>query len=247
MANINVSTLPNHPNIYFTGPDISEGPLPALIYLAISAEESLTLDPYNQPVQFLQGKHIRVFSFTLPCHESPLNKMHAIQCWANELKKNENFFYEFIKACSNTIEDLINENIIDPKNLSVAGLSRGAFLATHLAAENKDIKHILGFAPLTSLTFLEEFIDYPDSEEYDLKNLTMQLINKKIRFYIGNHDTRVGTEKVFEFINYLSKAAFEAGIRSPQIELIIHPSVGHKGHGTLPHIFQDGINWLLKS
>jgi esterase FrsA len=245
MTAIIASKVPNHQAIYYTGPDIASGQLPALIYLALSAEESLTLDPYNQPVQFLHGKPIRVFSFTLPCHGPHLNKTHAMQCWSDEIKKNENFLTEFIKSCSDKIDALIKENIIDPKHLSVAGLSRGAFLATHLAAVNKHIHTILGFAPLTSLEFLEEFKDNKNCKQYDLSHLNTKLIRKHLRFYIGNHDIRVGTKECFKFINLLSLASYDAGVRSPQIELNIFPSVGYKGHGTLPPVFQDGINWLL--
>ena len=240
-----IKQILHHPSVFYVGPDISIGPLPALIYFALSAEESLSLDPYNQPVKILHGKPIRIFSFTLPCHGPLFNNTHAMQCWSNEVKNNQNFLNFFIQNCSNVINSLIQENIIDKNFVSVAGLSRGAFIATHLAAENEHIKTVLGLAPLTILEFLEEFKDTPNCSIYNLNNLYPKLFNKRLRFYIGNRDVRVGTDKCFEFINGLTDFAFENGVRSPQVELVISPSVGHKGHGTLLPTFQDGINWIL--
>lgn len=239
-----IKQISHHPSVLYVGPDISIGPLPALIYFALSAEETLSLDPYSQPVKILHGKPIRIFSFTIPCHGHLFSNTHAMQAWANELKANQNFLNSFIKECSIVIDKLIHENIIDKHFLSVAGLSRGAFIATHLAAENRHISTVLGFAPLTTLEFLEEFKDTPNCNIYNLSNLYPKLLHKRLRFYIGNRDVRVGTEKCFEFINGLTNFAHAHGVRSPQAELIISPSVGHKGHGTLPPVFQDGINWI---
>jgi len=239
-----IKKIPNYPSLAYVGADVSLGKLKALIYFSLSAEESLTLDPYNQPVQFISGNDLRVFSFTLPFHGPHFNKAHAMQAWSDEIKNNPEFLFHFIKECSLVVDALIKENVIDPHFLSVAGLSRGAFLATHLGSENKHIKNILGFAPLTSLSYLEEFQGNPQGENYNLVHLNPKLIHKNLRFYIGNHDTRVGTENCFQFINELSKLSHEHAVRSPKIELIISPSVGHKGHGTASKTFQDGVNWL---
>jgi len=65
-------------------------------------------------------------------------------------------------------------------------------------------------------------------------------------YLIGNYDTRVGTEKCFQTIQELTEASIEAGIRTPPVELIIGPSIGHKGHGTPPERFKAGIDWLRR-
>ncbi len=240
-----VKTIPNHPLICYTGPDYDKGALPALIYFALSKEESLSLDPYNQPVQFLQGEKIRVFSFTLPFHGPEFDKKDAMLFLAKALQKNADFFYSFLKECSDEINRLIEEKIIDKNHISIAGLSRGVFFAVHLSAINVHINKVLGFAPLTSLEHLDEFHSSFNYKTFDLNSLCDKLIHKHLRFYIGNHDSRVSTEKCFDFTHNLTNKAYEMGVRSPNVELIIGKSVGHKGHGTLPHVFQDGINWLL--
>lgn len=243
---LEIQSIPNHPLVSFVGPGLKEGVLPALIYFALSKEDSLSLDPFNQPVQFLQGKPLRAFSFTIPCHLPGQNKMDAMKCWADNLKKNKNFLLDFIQECSNEVDFLVKENIIDPKFIAVSGLSRGGFLATHLAAKNEKINTVLGFSPLTNLKFLHEFASELEDDSYSLNHLKEKLIHKSLRFYIGNHDTRIGTKNCFEFIEELTSTAYQNKVRSPQVELVIFPSIGHKGHGTPPHIFEEGIEWLLK-
>lgn len=242
---LQVLQIEDEPSIAYVGPDFKLGKLPAVVYFSLSKEDSLGLDPYNQPVQFLQGKGTRVFSFTLPGHGEGFDNKQGMQFWADALAKNPKFFSDFIEECSQVIDRLILKEIIDPENLSVAGLSRGSFIAVHLAAINPNIKTILGFAPLTFLDHLHEFHPEFDYKPYNLNGLIDKLIGKALRFYIGNHDTRVGTAKTFNFIKELSDKSYVSGIRSPQVELIITPSVGQHGHGTLPHTFQDGITWLL--
>ncbi|MCB1081898.1 MAG: alpha/beta hydrolase, partial [Chlamydiia bacterium] len=67
---------------------------------------------------------------------------------------------------------------------------------------------------------------------------------KKVRFYIGNHDMRVGTDHAFSFIQNLAKEAHTHRIRTSPIELIIGPSIGYQGHGTAPQTFQSGAEWV---
>ena len=120
----------------------------------------------------------------------------------------------------------------------MAGLSRGGFVAALLAAHDTRIQSILGFAPLTQL---------PSSNHQSTLTLfpyVHLLIQKSLRFYIGNHDERVSTEQCFTFIKTLADHAYEQRIRPPAVELIIYPSIGHKGHGTPLTIFEQGAQWI---
>lgn len=240
-----IQEIPKHPTVSFVGPKLHLGPLPALIYFALSKEESLGQDPFNQPVQFLQNHRIRVFSYTIPFHEHKKDHSHAMHLFKEEIKKNPDFLNHLISEYSNSIQSLIDEKIIDPKRIYVAGLSRGAFIATHLAAKNPLIQTILGFAPLTDLSVLNENETPFDYSPYNLSALKEKLYHKKIRFYIGNHDTRVHTDSCYQFLRNVTETAYLHRSRSPDIELMMTASVGHKGHGTLPHIFEDGIRWLV--
>lgn len=208
--------------------------MPAIFYFALSAEESLTLDPFDQPVKMLAGKKARVFSATLPFHEPPYDHKEAMKHWAAELREGRNFIAPFIHEVHKEIVKGIQEGIIDPKHIAAMGLSRGAFAAAHLSSIEPRIHTLLGFAPLTTL------------EGFSLESIAETLIGKNVRFYIGNRDERVGTRSCFSFIHHLADLSFHAGHRSPPVELIISPSIGYKGHGTAPHVFQDGVNWIIK-
>ncbi|QLH36137.1 MAG: hypothetical protein HWD61_08375 [Parachlamydiaceae bacterium] len=149
-------------------------------------------------------------------------------------KGNQNpslLFGRFFQACLNNIESLIQQGFIDPNKMAVGGLSRGAYVAAHLAAKEPRLKYLLGFAPM---------VIFPGVEAID--TLIPKLVNHQVRFYIGNHDLRVGTEASFIFIHKLADAAYQHGHRSPPMELIISPSIGYKGHGTLPLSLNQAAN-----
>jgi len=218
---------------FFVGPPLEEGPFPTLIYFALSAEDSLQCDPFNQPVQFLEGLPLRIFSITLPGHENNLPPENALNIWEERMRKGDPVIPPFIDSVQEILESL-QPHILD-KRLAVAGLSRGAYIACHVAAVCPNISTILGFAPLTQFRV---------ARHLDLETLIPHLYNRAIRFYIGNHDTRVGTEHAFSFISKLAAEAHKNRIRSSPIELLIGPSIGYKGHGTSPEIFKAGAEWI---
>jgi hypothetical protein len=245
-----VSTLtsPSGLLIYHKGPPFEEGPLPAFFYFALSGEESLALDPYNQPVAFLEDIPIRTFSFTIPFHGPEFEKSKAMEEWSRAIRNHQDFLKPFVQKSLQNIQYLIELGYVDEQQMMIGGLSRGAFIATHIAAEESRLKTLVGFAPLTQLTILKEFHDLQDHplvQVYSLLHLIPKCIDKHLRFYIGNRDLRVGTTECFQFIKVLADSAYEKGVRSPHAELVINPSVGHQGHGTLPYIFKDGVQWLL--
>lgn len=232
--------------IYYLGPDLELGPLPAVLFFALSAQMSLFEDPFNQAVLKLSQQGVRVFSWDLPFHGPGLDPHDAMRHWAHAFIHNPSFIPDFLDLCQQNLNFLIDEGFIDSEHLGVAGLSRGGFIAAHLAARDSRIKTVLGFAPLTQPEPLEEFKSFPGLtfDKISLTTLADKLIHTRLRFYIGNHDMRVGTHACFNFIHRLAEVAYNHGMRSPAAELIIYPSIGHKGHGTPPRIFQDGANWI---
>jgi esterase FrsA len=226
------------------GPPLDAGLLPAVFYFALSAHDSLNLDPYNQPAIYLSSPSLRIFSVTLPGHDI-LPPTEALRFWAEEIHHGRDVIQTFAQEVAVQIRHLIDQHVIDPKKIGMMGLSRGVFIAAHTAALVPEIKHVLGFAPLTRLQNAQEFKDL-NVEKWDLTHLAGKLYNRNVRFYIGNRDTRVGTESCFQFISELSAKAFEHKINSAPIELIIGPSIGHKGHGTSPEVFRQGAAWLEK-
>src|SRR5690606_34160312 len=122
------------------------------------------------------------------------------------------------------------EKFADPNKLATGGLSRGAFLAAHLAARDERFRSLLGYAPLTRLGALKEFASLKDNA-LDLIHLAKALSDRHVRLYIGNDDKRVGTRDCFDFAMALVQ---EKKARTSQVEMTITPSLGRDGHGTSP-------------
>jgi dienelactone hydrolase len=234
--------------LFYIGPDIEEGPLPAILYLALSAEETLLTDPYNQPVTFCSKFPVRVFSVDIPFHGPGLDPKKALEEWAHAFAQGEDVVTQFLIKLEETLSHLFTLDIVLDNNLAVMGLSRGGFLANHLAARIPNIKNIVSYAPLTLISKGKdfEFLSLcPILESLDLKHFIDPLCTKKQRIYIGNRDTRVNTDACYEWYRSLVEAAYNKQIRSPHIELIIKPSIGHHGHGTAKTSFEEGASWIL--
>lgn len=233
----------------YLGKDLSEGYAPAVFYFALSAHESLLTDPFNQMVTHLQKYPIRIFSLDLPAHGKDLLASEALKVWAERIALGDDLLASFFAQTQSSIEELRSMNVISDTHTALCGLSRGSFVATEMAARLPWIKLILGFAPLTQLRYAKEFHHLLHSDivnRYSLTHLIDHLFDKKLRFYISNKDTRVGTKECFDFIHRLAEKAHDNRIRSAPIELLIKPPIGHQGHGTSSEIFFEGSLWLLK-
>jgi len=228
----------------FLGPSIDRGPKPCILYFSLSARESLSLDPYNQPARCVASGDCRIFSITLPGHHEGQDKFKAMAYWSKHLDE----LNTFIENVHLFIDHLVKENVAPSKQIGTMGLSRGGLIATHLATHEAVIA-TLGFAPVTNLKALEEFSNLDDPTILDTLSLENQLdylVDKKVRYYIGNRDVRVNTRSAYDFVEKLAEHAYQKRIRSPHVELYITPSVGQSGHGTLPHTFKEGAEWLKK-
>lgn len=232
------------PDLQFIGPPLSEGPLPAIFFFAISGRDSLHLDPFNQPVSHWKKFPIRIFSMDLPAHGPGEDKMEAMAAWSEGLTRDPiGYFEPFFFRFGVVLEQL--SGVIEPGRLAVAGISRGGFIATHLAARYHQIKAVLGYAPAVKLMELNGFP--AEAERWDLEHLIPKLLNVKLKFYIGNRDIRVGTGPAFHFCQQLAEQKFKNGERSPQVEFSMFPSIGHKGHGTPPEVFLEGAEWARQA
>lgn len=240
-------TLPSGDFLYYLGPDLKEGPLPAFFYFSLSGKDSLCLDPFNQPVAALKDSPLRCFSMTLPMHENPNNYHAAVDQWAEEYQKGHDILSDFLLKVTAALDYLQENNALLDNRIAAGGLSRGGFIATHLAARDKRINTVIGFAPMTKLSTRQGFETISSQYSLDLLNVVPELIDIPLKYYIGNRDVLVGTENCFEFIHALSNESYEKGKRSPPVELSIVPSIGFKGHGTSQEVFLEGAHWIKKN
>lgn len=234
--------------IYHRGPALFLGPLPSIFYFTMTGQDSLITDPYNQPITAIGSELVRTFSLTLPGHESGAPPSAGMDFWAQQIAQGTDPITPFLLLCSDALDFLLSEQLINPRYLAAAGLSRGAFIAAHFAAADPRIQAILGFAPLVNLDLLEEFHHNPPALAHalSLQEKIPQLVGRPLCFFIGNHDTRVITDSCFSFVTKLAKTSYKEGVRSPPVEMHILPPIGHKGHGTSPEAFKQGTEWLLR-
>lgn len=237
-------------SVSYIGPHLKEGLKPGVLYLALSKEDSLTLSPFNQPVSFLaQNPEVRVFSITLPGHEPPLLKEEAISYWAKHFQKGEDILTPFLEKAALVLDELLEMGCIEKNTFFLMGLSRGGFLALHLAARHSLINQIVAFAPLIKLENAKECEGMQSSSSHanhplDLYSHLDALSKCKIRFYIGNRDQRVGTKNSFDFITALAELSSKNREKNTSFELFIRDSIGLHGHGTPEFVFKEGAAFI---
>lgn len=235
--------------LYYLGKDLSEGPLPAVIYLALSAEESLLTAPFNQPVAYLEQFPVRIFSVDLPFHGKGYVSKEALVHWAHEFAQGRDLVTHFLIQLEQSLSHLLSMNVISNNEIALMGLSRGGFLINHLAAMMPSVTTLLTFAPLTKITAGKdfEFLSLtPLLERLNLSHISEAVCQKNQRIYIGNRDTRVSTDACYEWFRSMVEHAHSKGIRSPHLEMMIRPSIGHQGHGTAKESFEEGASWLIQ-
>ena len=162
-------------------------------------------------------------------------------------KKGTDIFSNFINQTLKAIDFLIEEKLAIPSKFALMGLSRGAFIALRVAAKCPKINWLLAFSPLIDLSDIDEFNSLKDTallQSLHSDNIIDSLIDKEIRFYIGNNDTRVGTKNSYSFIEKIALQSFLKRRKNARAELIIYPSIGYKGHGTDKNTFKEGCLWL---
>ncbi|KAA8492492.1 hypothetical protein FVE85_7999 [Porphyridium purpureum] len=247
------------------GPPAEKGMLPAIIYFALTAEQSLGLDPYNQFARFalgfehepqlgelevlerLQRAELRVFSVTLPFHGTMEQNKLAFKNWAQAYAAGQDILSGFLNRVDRGIQTLLKTQI-DPDRLWTAGLSRGGLIASLVAMRNPEVTGVLAFSAVTvpgDLKELREVREQPALKALSLKTpQNLEILSKKeTRFYIGNQDETVGTRNCFDVAHGLAAAS---NARSPPHEFIMYCSLGREGHGTSVDVFQDGATWIRR-
>jgi hypothetical protein len=237
----------NGVDFHYLGPSLSVGATPTIFYFALSSKDTLLVDPYNQPISSFDLNKIRVITCTLLEHEEPKSPYEAIGAWVDQLHKGNDLLTPFFERVSKAIHLMLEKNMIAKDQLGFMGLSRGAFIATHLSRYFDFSLPIVGFSPLIALSQTKEALALGLNYcHLDLSHFLKSLIDKKIYYFIGNKDTRVGSKICADFIFDLANLAYEHSIRSLPFELKVFPSIGYMGHGTPKSIFIEGAN-LLKT
>lgn len=169
----------------YTGPAIESGIVtPVVVYLALTATQSLEVAPINDFVTKLNGltqptttttissynenivettlnhDHIRIFSPTLPFHsdvDMAANEAVFHQ-WADTYLSGGDIASSFARHVDGAVTMLANAPFTDrTAGVHIVGLSRGALFAGLVAARNQHVRSLTAFAPVVSLLTLSEF------------------------------------------------------------------------------------------
>ncbi|MCH1429157.1 MAG: hypothetical protein L7U87_00195 [Chlamydiales bacterium] len=222
----------------------------ALIYFTLTADTSLVVDPFNQPVKDLKACAINCFSVTLPFHDIGIPHSETVDHWRTVLMDNGDFLESFVTKLQNLCLFLEAEGLLKLELTCLAGLSRGGYIACFLASLLPQVQYILAFSPMSYIFSREEETHLIENiffkPFWNINYFAEKLANRHLQLYIGNYDTKVSTRACFEFTDKLASIASEKRIRPCKTNLHIYPSVGHKGHGTPPDIFHLGAQWIEK-
>jgi len=168
--------------------------------------------------------------------------------WRTRLERGENFIEGFTAKARAVLDYLVQERYADPARVAACGTSRGGFLAFHLAAAEPRIRCIGGIAPVSDLIALREFhgTSHPrQAEALALTTLAPRLAGRPAWVTIGNHDTRIDTERVIAFTRALVQAGAAAGKDDAPVpvELIVNATAGHR---STPRDHELLAAWLLE-
>ena len=164
-----------------------------------------------------------VVSVDLPCHvgATPSTQpLPSLRCWRERLSNGEDIFGPFADRVSQVI------TLLRPDTVAVMGVSRGAYAGAIAAAKDHRITRVVGIAPVTDLSKLQEF----DSANIapDLSLYYPALLSKRIFVAINADDQRVSTD---------AAKAFAASVGSELSEM---PG---SGHANFDH--NIAVQWLV--
>jgi len=190
-------------------------------------------------------------SLDLPYHGAAAVQGHpdGLAGWAAGVSKGEAVFPEFVSKVSQVLDYLIRQGYTDPQKVAVAGISRGAFAAMHVAAADPRFRCAIGFSPVTDLIELGEFAELKNNQlarSLSLTEIAEKLAGRPLWVSIGNNDARVGTDKAIEFTRKVIAAsvAQKKPTSSEVIDVELHV-MPWPGHGRPVSAHDAAAAWLL--
>lgn len=220
---------------------------PTLLLLAMSASDTLTALPYGRVGHLLWAKGWNVVSLDLPCHgaDRRAHEPAELRGWAARSAAGEDIVAPFQARVDDVLRHLVATGTADPARLAAAGTSRGGFMALHAAAGNPCLRAVAAFAPVTDLLALDELSGLQTdslAQGLALPRRCEALADRAVWVTIGDHDARVGTERVVAFVRGLEQQAAARG-RPSQAWLRVLPVPGHT---SLAEWHDQAAAWLLE-
>lgn len=199
---------------------------PAVILLAASVESS--------EVQFRRAIDLLAPEFACVLIDAPAHgadrrngQPHGLDGWAYRLRSGEDLPGRFAERVRCLLEQLTRQREIAPSPVAIFGISRGGFLAFHLAARIPRIGCAAAIAPVTELGALREFSGCAFTE-LDARHLKLSV---PVWVCIGESDERVSTAAAARFA--ASQWCIDFGLTDAP------------GHVTRTKDLEDAVAWIL--
>jgi esterase FrsA len=233
-------------------------PAPTVLLLAHSLE-TMQADPhYTDAGRLLTPYGFIGVALDPPAHGEDLRPGEpggmagGMVAWRQRLDRGEDFISPFIDHARRVLDYMIKERYTDAARIGVIGISRGGFLAGHLAAADARIKVIVGLSPLVDLMALTEFRGTPRAdaaEKLALIHLAPKLAGRSFWVGIGNTDERVDADRAIAFTRALVRAS--VGLEDHPVvpvELVVGPAVhaGSFGHYSVEQADALAADWILR-
>ncbi|NDE63621.1 MAG: hypothetical protein EB053_04625 [Chlamydiae bacterium] len=220
-------------------------PLKTVIFFTTTAKEALEVPPLCNPSNFLIEHQIRVISFDLPLHNEEIPSFDGVKRWTNHMEKTQE---DILSIFLSEVSEWIDQNLDPMTPLGFMGISRGAFLAAHLASYRKKKNPLVLFSPMHDLEYPWLWSDSKNQplfiEKFRLNRICPFLKDCPLFLSVGNNDERVNTHQLIRFYEELIESKKKEQSRNIPIELHVFPSIGMYGHGTSDHIFSQGASWM---
>jgi len=177
----------------------------------------------------------------------------ALLAWRQRLDRGEDLVGPFNRHAEEVLDYLVAQHLADPARVGAFGISRGGFLAFHLAAADPRIRFAAALSPLIDPMALKEFAGDPQHERAEAASairLAPKLAGRPIWIGISNDDMRVDVGQIIAFTRAVVRASAEGQPPNPVIpvELVMGPAsaAGGLGHYALDEGNALLANWILK-